>query len=795
MIKRLFKKTAACFITAVFILAGTPGNAAKVQADTEVIEKPTEAEAADEKEENTADGEAAEDAVLLTADGAEDAAEGIYAEKLDIPEDFYTGVDISSYLSEVESGVKYYGYDGNELDDAGFFKLLKDSGINSVRIRVWNDPYDASGHGYGGGNCDIDRAIIMGKAATDAGLKVLIDFHYSDFWADPGKQKAPKAWEGMSVEDKAKALHDYTADCMKRLKDAGVNVTMVQLGNETTTGMCGEKSWTDICTLMKAGSEAVHEVSPEVERVVHFTDAHTSNYYGFARYLDNNGVEYEIFASSYYPYWHGTLENLRTQLGYVIDNFDKKVMVVETSYVYTLDDGDGSGNTIGEGTSGVDMDYQVSEQGQVNLIHDITETVLSCDGKGVGVFWWEPAWIPVGVVDGSGSASYDSNSKLWEQYGSGWANAESGDYDSDAAEWYGGSAVDNQALFDFYGHPLQSLKVFDLLRNGSEAPYKITGINSETVTFGINDEIVLPETVQVVFTDDKKIDAAVTWDEAEIKKAQETGSGIYTINGKAEVDGQLVDVSCELRLNEDNLLKNPGFEEDSMSCWTIVDDNNGGMPCASRKDDSSNVRTGSFCLHFWSKDEISYKVSQTVYLKKGTYKVGAWVEGGDTGKDADIKLFAKTASDDYDAAVELTGWQQYKNPEINDIDIAEDGTALTIGVSVKCAGNGWGAWDDFYLYSTAPGGGIMEGMENVTEAPVEAPTEAVTEAKTTSSDDKKTEAVDDEEEDDSKSGKGAIIAIVLASLAIVILAVFIIISKARPDDNTSDDKGSKGKKE
>lgn len=116
-------------------------------------------------------------------------------------QDFLEGVDVSSYLSLKNSGVKYYDYDGNELGNVEYFTFLKSRGVNYIRLRVWNDPYDSDGNGYGGENNDLASVITMGKWASEAGLKVLIDFHYSDFWADPAKQKAPKAWAEYSFED------------------------------------------------------------------------------------------------------------------------------------------------------------------------------------------------------------------------------------------------------------------------------------------------------------------------------------------------------------------------------------------------------------------------------------------------------------------------------------------------------------------------------------------------------------------------------------------------------------------
>ena len=804
MIKKYLKKSLAICAAALVLASGT-GNPVLAKSTTDTTgadilcdnetETTEEDGQTDADEQTDVDGQTESDGsedstvpMLIATQGDADSTAvdaGLYVKKIPLSEDFYTGVDISSYLSEKESGVKYYDFDGNELDDVGFFKLLYDNGINSVRIRVWNDPYDASGKGYGGGNCDIDRAVTMGKYATEAGLKVLIDFHYSDFWADPSKQKAPKAWEDMELSEKTKALHDFTVESMKKLKDAGVNVTMVQIGNETTTGMCGEKEWSDVCALIKAGCDAVHEVDPTILRAVHFTDAQDNKYYAYARYLDNNSVDYEVFASSYYPYWHGTYENLSEQLHNVADNFGKKVMVVETSYAYTLDDGDGNGNTIGEGTSGVDMKYVVSEQGQVNLVHDVTEVVADFGELGVGVFWWEPAWIPVEVVkEAGGTATYDSNMTIWEKYGSGWASAASGDYDSDAATWYGGSAVDNQALFDFSGHPLESLKVFNYIRTGTNAPFGIVDISVEPVTFGVTDEIEMPKYATFSYTDGSTEEYEVAWAVNDIDDAKKAGSGVYEIRGTVVIDADnIYDLTCELRLNSDNLLTNPGFEDASMGAWKITDDVNGTKPCVDRKKDSSNVRSGEYCLHFWDDEDISYKVEQTVYLKKGTYKLGTWIEGGDAGASPEFKLYAKTANNNYEVETGVTSWQQYQNPEIEDIVIDEDGMALTIGVSVKCAKGGWGAWDDFYLYSTSEDGGIMPGMEGNTSDDAVEP----------DADNKKDDVTADKPKSKKKKhlSPGAMIAAFVGGGVVVLGVLVVIIVKSKKQAKADGDKPEK----
>ena len=136
-------------------------------------------------------------------------------------------MDASSVIAEEESGVKYYDYDGKEAD---VFKVLSESGVNTIRVRIWNNPYNSAGKGYGGGNNDLAKAIAIGKRATAYQMKLLLDFHYSDFWADPSKQQCPKAWAAMDYTEKSEALYAYTKDCLTQLVNAGVAIRMAESG-------------------------------------------------------------------------------------------------------------------------------------------------------------------------------------------------------------------------------------------------------------------------------------------------------------------------------------------------------------------------------------------------------------------------------------------------------------------------------------------------------------------------------------------------------------------------------------
>ena len=377
--------------------------------------------------------------------------------------DFILGMDASCVPALINGGVRYYDQDGNEKN---VFQILSENGINYIRVRVWNDPFDAEGNGYGGGNCDIENAIEIGKLATQYGMKLLVNFHYSDFWADPGKQMTPKAWEDMDFDTKREALYQYTKESLQKLMDAGVDVGMVQIGNETNGALCGEKSsdlggWKRIMELISAGSKAVREVCPDALVAVHFTNPENAeSYISYGKNLDYYQVDYDVFASSYYPFWHGTLENLAAVLSNIADTYGKKVMVAETSYAYTTKDTDFFGNTVG---SGMTYDYPFSQQGQADLVRDVIDTVANKTINGIGVFYWEGTWIA------AGGESYEENKALWETYGSGWATSYAAEYDpKDAGQWYGGCSVDNQAFFTADGYATEALKVFALVRTGNE---------------------------------------------------------------------------------------------------------------------------------------------------------------------------------------------------------------------------------------------------------------------------------------------------------------------------------------
>ena len=627
----------------------------------------------------------------------------IYVERVEnLSDDFIGGVDVSSYVSLENSGVKYYDFAGKELDDQGFFNLLAESGINYVRIRVWNDPFDANGNGYGGGNNDLAAAVQIGQWATKAGMRVLIDFHYSDFWADPDKQQAPKAWQGLNLDEKLVKVTTFTENSIQTLLNSGVDVGMVQVGNETNNGIAGESSWSEgMLKVFAAGCDAVHTVSNEnnhpIKAVLHFANPEKGTYVGWAKKLAEADVDYDVFASSYYPYWHGTLKNLQNQLDTIATTYGKEVMVAETSWATTLEDGDGHDNTVREGNNDTDMPYDFSIYGQAKELREVINTIADTT-NGIGVFYWEPAWLPVRVYDADADNAEEvlqNNRAAWEQYGSGWAASYAGEYDAkDAGKWYGGSAVDNQALFDFSGHPLDTLNIFKYVKTGATTELKISVVKTTTAETALGEEICLPEKVTVTYSDGKSSESEVTWDAEQIKAAQANGAGDYRITGVVTLNEKEYTAVCNLTISPENLLTDGGFENGTDSAW-IIDGNGVGI-----KADSSNVRKGTYCLHFWADTEMNFTVTQTMTLKTGVYTFGGYLEGKTGGTEDAYEIYVSYNGQEETATAGMNGWQNWSNPEIKDITITKDDTEIVLGIRVKASAEAWGAWDDMYLYKT-----------------------------------------------------------------------------------------------
>lgn len=380
------------------------------------------------------------------------------------------GIDISSYTALKKAGVKYYDNEGKE---ASLLKVLSDNGVNYIRIRIWNDPYNEKGETYGGGSNDVKAGLEIAKEAAKYNIKVLLGFHYSDFWADPAVQLLPKAWkkDRNNQEKMCSNVYEFTKETLEQFKDAGADIGMVQVGNEISQGMMGimhktkanvwqeEEKSTIIDSYLSAGARAVRECTPDALVAIHLDNLNLGMYKDAMNAWERDNVDYDVLGASSYAFWAGKnmLKNVRKAGEYVASR-GKLFAVLETSWLNSQKDADGTVNMVNNTNSAV---YKVGPQGQADMLSDLYNAILSND-NGLGAFYWEGAWIPVRA----GWVNWKYNKEMANEFGTGWAAENAEGYYPTSKLYYngnpvwGGNSWDNQTLFDDKGYPLDSLRFY-----------------------------------------------------------------------------------------------------------------------------------------------------------------------------------------------------------------------------------------------------------------------------------------------------------------------------------------------
>lgn len=380
------------------------------------------------------------------------------------------GIDISSYTALKKAGVKYYDNEGKE---ASLLKVLSDNGVNYIRIRIWNDPYNEKGETYGGGSNDVKAGLEIAKEAAKYNIKVLLGFHYSDFWADPAVQLLPKAWkkDRNNQEKMCSNVYEFTKETLEQFKDAGADIGMVQVGNEISQGMMGimhktkanvwqeEEKSTIIDSYLSAGARAVRECTPDALVAIHLDNLNLGMYKDAMNAWERDNVDYDVLGASSYAFWAGKnmLKNVRKAGEYVASR-GKLFAVLETSWLNSQKDADGTVNMVNNTNGAV---YKVGPQGQADMLSDLYNAILSND-NGLGAFYWEGAWIPVRA----GWVNWKYNKEMANEFGTGWAAENAEGYYPTSKLYYngnpvwGGNSWDNQTLFDDKGYPLDSLRFY-----------------------------------------------------------------------------------------------------------------------------------------------------------------------------------------------------------------------------------------------------------------------------------------------------------------------------------------------
>lgn len=292
-----------------------------------------------------------------------------------VPVDKMLGADIS-FLPELEARGMKFSENSVEKDA---IQLLKEHGLNYVRLRIFNDPARDSGYSPGKGFCDLAHTKQMAKRVKEAGLKLLLDFHYSDYWADPGKQYKPAAWRHQSMEELQQSVYDFTRRVMLELKEQGTLPDMVQVGNEINHGIIWPEGnvahFEGLAQLVAAGTKAVKSVHASAIMMLHVALGGQNDESVF--FIDNmlaRGVHFDVIGQSYYPKWHGTLEDLEANLADLSRRYDKDVIVVEYSHrkeevnkiAFEVPGGRGKGSCIWEPLSTWEKFFD--EKGKANAL-------------------------------------------------------------------------------------------------------------------------------------------------------------------------------------------------------------------------------------------------------------------------------------------------------------------------------------------------------------------------------------------------------------------------------------------
>ncbi|WP_395575196.1 arabinogalactan endo-beta-1,4-galactanase [Streptomyces sp. BK79] len=327
------------------------------------------------------------------------------------------GADVSSLAKSEAMGGVYRTASGTPGDALG---ILRSAGMNYARLKVWVNPAD----GYN----DKARVLATAKRVKAQGMKLLVDFHYSDTWADPGAQSKPAAWAGHSYDRLKKDVYDHTYDVLSALEAQGTGADMVQVGNEINGGMLWSEGstdhWTQLAGLINSGYDAVKRVDAATPVALHL--AKGGDLAGTRWWFDNavaHGVRFDVIGLSYYGYWHGPLSDFQTTLDDTAARYGRPVFVAETAYPFRLDSEDAHENIIdvpGELVPG----YPATPAGQaawMDTVANIVEAVPA--GRGLGVFQWEATWT---AVDGNGWDPADPSS------GNGWENQALFGYDDRA---------------------------------------------------------------------------------------------------------------------------------------------------------------------------------------------------------------------------------------------------------------------------------------------------------------------------------------------------------------------------
>lgn len=551
--------------------------------------------------------------------------------------DFIKGMDISGLPEMMDLGAVFYDEFENQRN---IFELLQENDVNSIRLRIWNEPENVP---ESGGYCNLQQTIEMAKKAKKYGMSVFLDFHYSDFWADPGKQFKPKAWENLSFQDLKQAVYDFTREVLIKMKEEGVLPELVQIGNEIRSGMLfpeGEvPNFTQLAVLVNSGIQAVRDVAleseSEIKIVIHLDQG--GRYFYLRDWFDDmikaGLCDFDIIGVSYYPFWHGTFAEFKDSLVRMVKRYGKPIVVAETAHPWRC---------IEEGFVGEQQEkiagFLATPDAQrtvMDLVMNITASLE--DDMGIGIYYWEPVVLP---LEGKG----------------GWCS--------------------NMGIFNEKGIALPALRSFQFDRSKmNKSVAKIYQPNK--VIVAVDNDIKLPEYVKVLFYDGSLREMPVEWEPI---SNQVTGN--FILQGRIPEINECVHIELNLveKLeNNFNYLINGDFEN-GLDRWNIE--------CEDER--VKYELHPEFIIPFpappvyylYVESPVNFKFTLTTKLTgitPGIYKLKVDYRGTNT-TGVDVRLFAQTQNNARLETIIFPTDEDWMTYELSDIEIKDED--IIVGMSI-----------------------------------------------------------------------------------------------------------------
>lgn len=559
--------------------------------------------------------------------------------------DFYKGVDISFLSQYLDEGMQIRDFDGTPVEP---FTLLKKYGVNAIRLRIWNKPENVpESKGY----CNLAQTIEMARHIKHHGMRFLLDFHYSDYWADPAQQKKPKDWESLSFEELKTAVYSYTRDTLLALDAEGVLPDMVQIGNEIRSGFLfpdGElPDYEHMVELINAGIRGARSVgdSDRIQIMIHLDQGGRYFYLKewFSKAFACGLLDFDLIGLSYYPFWHGTFTDLKDSISKLSEEFQKPILIVETAHAWRK-----SANGFIDETQEKIAGVEATPQGQRKVLDLVMNIVASLpDHRGLGIYYWEPLCIP---LPGQG----------------GWA--------------------ENMGLLDEQGKVMEGIRSFEFTRQKERwnEYAKIYAPRLPDLLVGMKPD--LPKELPVLMYDGSIRKKKVTWLDAlgQVLDFSETGlqnPGTYVISGVVEGSGEMIDVEINVLtelIQAENLLRDANWDE-GLIRWEVVkgDEQVSVQICPEFEDPFPAPPVNG--LRVESRKNFTFQIRQQINIvKAGTYDLQVEFRGTDT-TNVEIRLFGEQGEQRKETVIHPSehGWTLY---EVKDLMCIPG--ILTVGISI-----------------------------------------------------------------------------------------------------------------